>query len=206
MDKVSYAVTLFWMMVSFACFVSFKNLEISNHEYLYTCQVIDKAQETIKNMIETENYHRNYVLIGKQEYRDRYNNSKIKVLPSLSALAQITSKTQNIKLQNAEKIAIYRLDVLANTLKIYDQQGFAAAQKDIETTYQNCGITKMTEFKILIEEIMVEEQRMLNVREATNKSRFRSVELCIYGAIAVSLIFFLLPMLNKLRGLIYGSN
>lgn len=207
MDKVSQAVTVFWLMVCFACYISFKNLEVSNHEYFNTCRLIEKSQDSIKNMMETESHHRNYLILGEPEYLNRYEQAKAKILPSLAEVEKLAvTKTQIDKLQNAEQIIKQSLVMLDTSLATYKQKGFAATQQELVAQYKAVGLTPKIEFKNLMEEVIIEEQRMLEVRESMNKHRFHSVEICIYGAIVVSAIFFLLPMLVKLKGLYYGSN
>ncbi len=207
MDKIAGAVTALWLIVSFACYISFENLEFSNHEYFHTCKVIEKSLNFYRHVAQTENYHRNYLLIGKPEYRVFYNKSKNKIMPSLQEVKEVATKNpQQDLLKDARQIVNYRFGIWDGTLAVYDKQGFEAARQHVAATYQICGVDKMHELRTIIDQIIDEEQKQLGRKEKENTYNFESVKRCIYGAVLISFIFFILPLYSKIKELMNGRN
>ncbi|RDJ35141.1 MAG: hypothetical protein DWQ19_09915 [Crenarchaeota archaeon] len=195
MDKISYAVTAFWLLVSFGCYVAFRNLEVSNHEYFHTCKTIEISQDYYRLVTQTENYHRNFLITEDPAYRKLYEEFKGKLLPELKKVKEVAITTEQKKLlKDAETIVLYRCGIWDGTLIIYDNEGSEAVKEHVVDTYKKCGIEKMHQLRNIFDKIIAEEKQMLTAREKSNNYRFQNLETSIYIAVAFSIIIFLLPL------------
>jgi CHASE3 domain sensor protein len=193
---VTTAVTLM-AMVAFVSAVNMTELKSATFWRKHTFQVILNAQAFEDNLIDIQRGVRGYVTLGDTNALASYQGSAKLEPQEFNQLVELTSDNP-AQQRRLKELATAMDDVFAYDLRVivvYGQQGFAAVSK-MDATGESRRV--FGNARDIVKVFSLEEQRLLDVRDATEQADSRNAErLLIFG---IMLAAVLLVIANYMAG------
>ena len=178
----------FFALLSVISYRSTQQLvETAKHE-AHTYVVLGELEALLSQLRRAETGQRGYLLTGKDEYLQPYQDaaivmdSKIRTLRSLTA----DNPTQQSKLDTLEPLVKAKMAELHQTIELRQQKGFEAAQRLVLTER---GKLLMDDIHNTLFSMKAEEQRLLERRsQATTVATKRTADTVLYSVPLYSLL------------------
>ncbi len=192
---MAFAFVLFVIITT--VMVSFRNTETiinSTNWIVHTHEVLTELSDIEAKLIDLETGQRGFIITGKLNYLEPYNNSLRILENKLSDLRKLisdnVSQVRRIDLLN--ELVDSKREELNTTIKLRQQKGFIAAKKIVDT---DDGKIIMDKIRVQLSEIENEELRLLEIRsqepaEARERTNFILISLSFYSLIAIALIAY----------------
>ncbi len=150
-----------------------------------TFQVIEQADRMLINMVDVQSGQRGYVITGSEEFLDTYHKARADVQQNVQTLRKLTAdnSSQQQRLNELELLIIQRLAIAQELIALRQDRGFKATQSSFALRK---GKIVMDQIRLLQNEIMAEEQRLLAERSQRKNDRilFTLIAIGSLGALA----------------------
>jgi PAS domain S-box-containing protein len=143
------------------------NAEMVTHTY----KVQNSLSSIFATLIDAETGQRGYIITGKQEFLEPYDSAIEKINPQLVILRNLTAdnSTQQAKLNEIETVVDARMDKLQRGVTLANEAKFDEARDFVAT---RGGKEDMDAIRRLIDEMVVEENKLLTIRADQYTSSF----------------------------------
>lgn len=194
-----FTVSLLFVLVSaITSYLSINKLNKDTSWQSHTYQVINLVKDVEFHVLNSETGLRGYVLDGKPEYLSPYQQSSVKISPTIQELKKTISELseQEKLIDSLDFYAQQKVEEMRLALRIYDIQGQDIAAKHVMTGPGQKLKNKILE---LSKEIIDKEENLLLKRtEEAEKSSIRSELIVVLSSFIIfCLILFLLSYIRR---------
>ena len=189
---VSSGVSILILMVSStASYLSIKTLLDSNAWVRHTQEVITNINTTQSIITDAQTSMRGFLITGKDEFLQQYENSESKVEMYFSKLERLSQDNQ-VQLRNLKDLRPLRVKYFRYLeLRVKEKR----AGKPVEAFDLDNGKIIMDEIRLVFKKMEYEEQRLLKLRqtESATYSSYSTTLIVVAAIIAllISIVFFM---------------
>ncbi len=167
---------------------------------LHTYQVMSEADGILESLLNMETGARGFALTGKEEFLEPYNNGKMEYEQHYEEIKSLTTKNssqQDRLLQLQER---YETWYEWESNKIVDgrrnvNNGQMSMDALISLVQTNTGKNEMDSIRLIVKDIIKEEQRLLDIRDHALRSTQRATAYAIIiGGILAALLAVLISL------------
>lgn len=155
----------------------------------HTHEVLANLDQTLALLTEAESGQRGFILTGDEIYLANYNEDLHRLPDQVDKLKRLTADNpmQQQRLVRLREEVNQRIVTLNNVLDVARAQGLQAASHTIDT---NAGRVLMSQVRATVNEMQVEEQRLLDIRaRESRQSAFRTlVTFAVVNLITIGLV------------------
>ena len=147
---------------------------------------IDGAERFISRLKDAETGQRGYLPTERDEYLAPYNEGSVESLVELDALRSFSTPTasQQALLVEIDRLTRMMLDELEETIQLVSSDRSRA----LEIVNTDFGQKTMADIRTLIDQFMLEEERLLQIYEQAYEARRKIVTASVLGAAAMLLL------------------
>lgn len=188
--QINLGLGLTLLLVIFNAALSYRNtLKVVENERLvaHTHEVISKLEKTLSTLKDAETGQRGYLLVGDTSYLEAYQTAVTTVNQQITGLQQLTSDNpkQQERIVDLKKSVDAKLTELESTIVLKRTQGQQAA---LQIVRSNQGKLIMDKIRRQIADMQLEENRLLQLRNAESKASIDSTLLSSLIANSVNLL------------------
>jgi len=174
--------------------VSYQNTEVlidTNNQVEKTQQKINRLEQLLSEVKDTETGQRGYILTGEKRYLEPYQGALAKVDQEIEKLKNLTADqpNQHKQILTLESLIAGKLAELKQTIDLHQNKGFAAALQVIQT---NKGQNLMVLIRKIISDLENEEKGRLQQQSQAAKVSAHNSFMTL--AIAIWLSFVILAV------------
>jgi signal transduction histidine kinase len=191
--------TLVTLLMGFSSLISYQNanqLIESSNKSQQTYEVIKKLQDVHAAMTIAESGRRGYIYLDDWNELQRYQEAVLEIPDYFADLKQLLSQNsaQSARLRELEGLVNRRLDILAESIRLYKKE---TPQLIMQSIFTNRSIAIREEIQRVVKELQYNEEKSLKetIRTSENSIRDRkliefwlllsSAAVIIVGAIAI---------------------
>ncbi|MEE1945771.1 response regulator [Pedobacter sp. KR3-3] len=194
-----FVVSLLFVFISaLTSYFSIKAFSESSQWVSHSHAVISIAEKTEIELLNAETGLRGYLLTEKGTYKNPYNKSINRIIPSIDQLKKLTSDNpQQTKLADSlEFYALQKVEDMKTIVQKVNSQGFAAAQA---RAIDSIGQVSKENFLRINNAFIKNEQALLDERKSNNESKSRTtiIVVILSSVVIFGLILFLLRYIRR---------
>ncbi|BDA69370.1 hypothetical protein CAL7716_035360 [Calothrix sp. PCC 7716] len=188
--QINLGLGLTLLLVIFNAALSYRNtLKVAQNErsVAKTHEVITTLEKTLSTLKDAETGQRGYLLVGDDRYLEPYKNAINTVNQQIAGLQQLTSDNpqQQQRIVDLKKSVDTKLIELEDTINIKRTQGQQSALQLVRT---DRGKLIMDKIRRQIADMQLEENKLLQLRDAESKASIDSTLLSSFIANSVNIL------------------
>ncbi|OKH36335.1 hypothetical protein NIES2101_37130 [Calothrix sp. HK-06] len=188
--QINLGIALTLLLVIFNAALSYRNtLKVVENErsVAHTHEVISELEKTLSTLKDAETGQRGYLLVGDDRYLEPYKTAINTVNQQIAGLQQLTSDNpqQQQQIVDLKKSVDIKLTELEDTINIKRTRGQQAALQVVRT---DRGQLIMDKIRRQIADMQLEENKLLQLRNAESKANIDSTFLSLVIANSVNIL------------------
>ncbi len=174
------------VIVSLVAFKGTGDLVSNQGDVNHTHEVLESLDQIVLALVNSETGQRGYLVTGEDRYLEPYTNGIAAIYGHIDHLAELTSDNpaQQERIATLRHLVDEKLAELKDTIELR-QGSFEAALAVVLT---DAGKDVADKIRVLIDEMIAEEQGLLVVRAASTSSSAKLVNLTIIGGLITGFI------------------
>ena len=174
------------VIVSLVAFKGTGDLVSNQGDVNHTHEVLESLDQIVLALVNSETGQRGYLVTGEDRYLEPYTNGIAAIYGHIDHLAELTSDNpaQQERIATLRPLVDEKLAELKDTIELR-QGSFEAALAVVLT---DAGKDVADKIRVLIDEMIAEEQGLLVVRAASTSSSAKLVNLTIIGGLITGFI------------------
>ena len=174
------------VIVSLVAFKGTGDLVSNQGDVNHTHEVLESLDQIVLALVNSETGQRGYLVTGEDRYLEPYTNGIAAIYGHIDHLAELTSDNpaQQERIATLRPLVDEKLAELKDTIELR-QGSFEAALAVVLT---DAGKDVADKIRVLIDEMIAEEQGLLVVRAASTSSSAKLVNLTIIGDLITGFI------------------
>ena len=174
------------VIVSLVAFKGTGDLVSNQGDVNHTHEVLESLDQIVLALVNSETGQRGYLVTGEDRYLEPYTNGIAAIYGHIDHLAELTSDNpaQQERIATLRPLVAEKLAELKDTIELR-QGSFEAALAVVLT---DAGKDVADKIRVLIDEMIAEEQGLLVVRAASTSSSAKLVNLTIIGGLITGFI------------------
>ncbi|MGA9511413.1 MAG: CHASE3 domain-containing protein [Candidatus Sulfotelmatobacter sp.] len=156
---------------------------------VHTHLVLEKVQQILIDVSQTESGQRGYILTGEDSYLNPYRNGVTQAQQDVAQLRELTSDnpTQQEATRHLDQFILARFTGLGERIEIRRRNGLTIAAEAVATG--DNGEERTDEIRICISQIQQAEERLLSLRLSAAAASTRNIKLVIILGNALEILF-----------------
>ena len=148
-------------------------------------QVLGKIDAILSKLKDAETGQRGYIITGREEYLEPYNQANKNIYQQLGELRALTPSNPNFAIHNS--LISQKLAELNETIELRRNTGFAAAQQVVKT---DRGKIIMDRIRVLSEEMKQQENERLKQSLEQSRENIGTQNLLSIGIVLTLCLFY----------------
>ncbi len=152
----------------------------NTHWVTHTFTVLGTLEQLVSHLKDTETGQRGFLITAKEGYLEPYHSGKKAVYNDLDRVQELTSDNaiQQERIKKLRPLVQAKFDELADTIELRRTKGFDAALAVVLTDE---GKVVMDQIRVIYDQMVADEQRLMKTRSAGTASKAESVILVVCG-------------------------
>lgn len=158
--------------IASSVYVCFQQMNHQKNRVEHTYTVISTLQEVISSLSDMQGSVRGYIITGKDSYLDPYYVAVPVLGVRLGELQKLLADNhdQMIRYESLQAHVVQRSRIAENAIETYRQDGQKSAMDRVST---GNGKREMDEIRTIVQEMIGEERRLLDIRRTAVENFFR---------------------------------